>query len=312
MAPAAYIDGMTDINAAAAVARENARHATGRFGAQEHTAPEATLTDSTYPHLDAVNARVHTLHDRMCAAAEDAFLLALPQDVQKVTFEEEDGGWFVTHAEDTRGLEVTTARDFEDVEEMMAGLGDGESGMPDFLVRQRDGSYTWEHSSDTTNPRDDAQAVFEGLSEAWALQRERSQQVAALSIRAAMPDEADELEFEWSDQGPHLTLTAVRKDGAPVDITGDDGFLRHEYEDLSFASTNIGNPSAAGLTDLGRGRYAMTRSSLTVDAAGHARLHAEAADAEAAAATVTGTEKWHADAAAEYARARADLTLVAD
>lgn len=40
---------MSDINPLAAAARENARTTTGQFGAQEHTAPDATLTHPTLP-----------------------------------------------------------------------------------------------------------------------------------------------------------------------------------------------------------------------------------------------------------------------
>lgn len=43
--------GMTDISTAAAVAREHARSSDGRFGTQEHTAPELALGDYAYPAL---------------------------------------------------------------------------------------------------------------------------------------------------------------------------------------------------------------------------------------------------------------------
>ena len=41
--------GMTDINARAAAARENARHTSGQFGEQEHSAPDAQLAVPTAP-----------------------------------------------------------------------------------------------------------------------------------------------------------------------------------------------------------------------------------------------------------------------
>lgn len=41
---AGYMDCMTDINTAAAAARENARTHGGQFGAQEHSAPDVALT----------------------------------------------------------------------------------------------------------------------------------------------------------------------------------------------------------------------------------------------------------------------------
>ena len=48
---AAHIIGMTFISPAAEAAREASRHTTGQFGVQEHTAPELTLSDYTYPAL---------------------------------------------------------------------------------------------------------------------------------------------------------------------------------------------------------------------------------------------------------------------
>jgi hypothetical protein len=221
------------------------------------------------------------------------------------------GGYF-EWTQDARGLEVTSARDFEDVEVMMVGLGDGESGMRDYLVRNRNGSYTWEHSSGTPNPREDAAAEFEGLSAAWVQQRERSQKVAALSIRASMPEEADTLVFEWSDQGPHFTLDGATRNGENVDVSDGEGWLVAPYEDISFASSNISDPTAAGLTALGGGRFAMTRDTLAVSAAERARRRTAAADAEVAAAAASAGEKWDAEAAAEYARAVAELTPVID
>jgi hypothetical protein len=44
--------GMTDINPAAAAARENARTGTGQFGAQEHSAPELVLALPPSKHDD--------------------------------------------------------------------------------------------------------------------------------------------------------------------------------------------------------------------------------------------------------------------
>lgn len=48
---------MTDINTAAVAARENARQATGRFGEQEHSAPEIALTSisENYGSVDALS-----------------------------------------------------------------------------------------------------------------------------------------------------------------------------------------------------------------------------------------------------------------
>ena len=45
---------MTDITASAIVARENAREASGQFGAQQHTAPELTLADPTEKTVDSI------------------------------------------------------------------------------------------------------------------------------------------------------------------------------------------------------------------------------------------------------------------
>lgn len=48
---------MTDIiNPSAAAARENARHSSGRFGEQEHTAPELTLEEAKRRTVDALLA----------------------------------------------------------------------------------------------------------------------------------------------------------------------------------------------------------------------------------------------------------------
>lgn len=46
---AAHIRGMTDISPQSAAARENARHSTGQFGAQEHTAPDDLLAPPPGP-----------------------------------------------------------------------------------------------------------------------------------------------------------------------------------------------------------------------------------------------------------------------
>jgi hypothetical protein len=306
---------MTNINAAAAHARENARHATGQFGAQEHTAPEAQLTSGpTYPHLDAVNARVHTLHDLMMDRAESAFAAAAPEGVHRIVLEDEgDGFWSVTEAQDTEGNDVTHDEDFDDVGDILTGY-DGDDDKPDFLTERRDGALVWERKPDTARDGSFPDAVrdHDETAEAWRVQRERSQQVAALSIRASMPDEADTLVFEWSDQGPHLTIDGATRNGENVEVSDGDGWLIAPYEDISFASSNISDPTAAGLTDLGGGRFAVTRDTLAVSAAEGARLRTAAADAEVAAAAASAREKWDAEAAAEYARAVAELTPVID
>lgn len=52
---AAYMAGMTHINVLATARREDARDTVGRFGVQEHSAPEATL--ATIESIEADNAR---------------------------------------------------------------------------------------------------------------------------------------------------------------------------------------------------------------------------------------------------------------
>jgi hypothetical protein len=292
--------------------REAARQTTGQFGEQQHSAPETTLSAGTST-LDAAISRVHTLHDTMLDKAEEAFVSAVPGDVTKVTLEEDDGFWDITEAIDARGLDVRYDRDFDDLTEMMQGLGDGESGMPDFLKPNRDGSYTWEHDSDTTHVPDAAaaQRAFELESARWKAERARVEQIAALTIRDLMPADVDRLVFEWSDQGPHLTLAAAYDaEGNELDTEDGDGFHSEQYEDISFISSNIGDPDAAGLTKLGGGRFAVTRESFVVSTTEHEKLRAEAESARAAVAGAANT--WDAEGTAQFAEARATLTRIGD
>lgn len=80
---------MTDINAAAIAARENARHPTGQFGEQQHTPPELRFTDPRTPLPVIVTARLAT-------PAVIEYPVALPAGGKVEADLEDSGGVYVS------------------------------------------------------------------------------------------------------------------------------------------------------------------------------------------------------------------------
>lgn len=80
---------MTDINLAAESARENARHASGQFGEQQHTAPELNIADTRTP-LTIVTTAMLPKHEPIPYPAE------LPAGGKVFAAFEDHGGVYVS------------------------------------------------------------------------------------------------------------------------------------------------------------------------------------------------------------------------
>lgn len=219
---------MTDINPTAEAARENARHASGQFGTQQHSAPEAELNPRA--ELDAVN----TLYWGNTESIQEEVALYLqfgmPEGAHRVEFEPSDQGDYlvVSRAFDEAGNEIETEDDYDrwaDVDDVIGNLGhpDDNRNIRELLPETGNGVHTWTRT-DPTNEADEL-TIRERIEKLKAVRRELgagSQAAAITAIRRMLPEGA-RLTLTWGDQGgpDYLTVEKVTlADGTELDADG--------------------------------------------------------------------------------------------
>lgn len=254
---------MTDINPAAEAARESARQATGKFGAQEHSAPEAQLNPRA--ELDTVNALYQANTQRIQEEVGLYLLFGMPEAAHRVEFEPSDHGdyLYAARAFDKDGRELDTEEEYDrwsDVDDVISHLGhpDDNRSIRDLLPETGNGVHTWTRT-EATNDADEL-AIRERIEKLDQVRRELgegSQAAAVTAVRRMLP-EGSRLILTWGDQpGPdYLSAhTLILADATELDSDAayDAGF---DWDEIDGAASDIRDTSDHNITQLDtRGNY---------------------------------------------------------
>ena len=238
---------MTDINPAAAAARETARTTTGQFGTQGHSAPETELNPRA--ELDAVNSLYHDNADRIREEVALYLQFGMPEAAHRVEFENSDQGDYVyaARAFDADGQPIDTEDDYDrwaSVDDVVSNLGYPDDNRQTFaeLFKTEDGGvYTWTRTDDTNEA--DELAIRERIDALIAVRRELgsgSQAAAITTVRRLLP-EGSRLVLTWGDQGGPDYLSAeklILADGTELD--GEEAFDEGiDWDEIDMAASDI-------------------------------------------------------------------------
>lgn len=246
---------MTDISPAAATARETARHPSGQFGEQEHTAPEASLNFRA--ELDTVNTLYQGNTERIQEEVALYLQYGMPEGAHTVELEHSDQGNYLTisRAFDKDGVEIETEEEYDrwaDADSVISHLGhpDDNRDIHQLLPMNGNGVHVWTRSGETNDA--DEQTIRERIDKLFEVREELgagSQAAAITAVRRLMP-EGSTLHLTWGDQGgpDYLTVESITlADGTEHDMFSalDEGI---DWDDIDQAASDIRDSSDANLT----------------------------------------------------------------
>lgn len=254
---------MTDINPHAAAARETARQASGQFGEQEHTAPEAALDFRA--ELDTANSLFQANSERIQEEVALYLQFGMPEGAHTVELEHSDQGDYLTisRAFDKDGVEIETEEEYdrwESADSVISYLGhpDDNRDIFELLPLNGNGVHVWTRTHETNDA--DEQTIRERLEKLFEVRRELgagSQAGAITAVRRLLPEGAT-LRLTWGDQGGPDYLTAesiTLADGTELDWESAES-AGIDWGDIDMAASDIRDVSDPYLTAVDeRGNY---------------------------------------------------------
>lgn len=208
---------MTQISADAAARREAARDR-GRFGVQEHTAPELTVNGDLATMDDLWERRQAT---SAAVARTDVALFAsrLPEDVHGVRFTVEDGKIHPSQALRTSAADTTPVSEQlrQDIEVIAAYAQVRSQALELTPVHDGTGSWDWiPDADDRAVPVADAETANAEAREEHAAATGDLDAASEEYLTTRIPDGIHSLDIAYRDDGQSVTAFAYDTAGDPV------------------------------------------------------------------------------------------------